>query len=391
MAFQYSEADVRKVKKVQFGILGPEELKESSVVHITTDRTFEGGKPIQGGLMDTALGAIDRMLPCTTCGMNEQECPGHFGHLELTKPMYHVSFLNTTLKALRCVCFSCSAILGDEPVTDGKPTLDSQRLAAATRKKNPAQRLRAVMDFAKTKKECWSCSAPQPSFKRDGLMINAEFKESTDDHERKMEVSAERAHSILKNISDEDARRLGFNPQWTRPDWMVITVLPVPPPHVRPSIKMDSTDGRGEDDLTIKLMDIVRANKSLRELEKNGAPNHIQLQTARLLQYHLATFVENNSPGQLPATTRSGRPLKSVSQRLKGKEVCTPAVDQALYTCPCLGGLPGRRASCERRRCHLLTRARAFGDAGAHPWQLDGQACRLFRPHCHHPRSQPRD
>ena len=140
------------------------------------------------------------------------------------------------------------------------------------------------------------------------------------DHERKMEVSAERAHTILKGITDEDARRLGFNPQWARPDWMLITVVPVPPPHVRPSIKMDSTDARGEDDLTIKLMDIVRANKTLRELEKNGAPNHIQLQTARLLQYHLATFVENNMPGVQPATTRSGRPLKSVSQRLKGKE-----------------------------------------------------------------------
>ena len=135
-----------------------------------------------------------------------------------------------------------------------------------------------------------------------------------------MEVSAERAHTILKGITDEDAQRLGFNPKYAHPSWMLITVVPIPPPHVRPSIKMDSTDARGEDDLTIKLMDIVRANKSLRELEKNGAPNHIQLQTARLLQYHLSTFVENNTPGQLPATTRSGRPLKSVSQRLKGKE-----------------------------------------------------------------------
>merc|ERR1719197_1766597 len=151
-------------------------------------------------------------------------------------------------------------------------------------------------------------------------MINAEFKEATDDYERKMEVTAEHAHRVFKGISDTDAKRLGFNPQYARPDWMLITVLPIPPPHVRPSIKMDSTDARGEDDLTIKLMDIVRANKSLRELEKNGAPNHIQLQTARLLQYHLCTFVENNTPGQQPATTRSGRPLKSVSQRLKGKE-----------------------------------------------------------------------
>ena len=82
---------------------------------------------------------------------------------------------------------------------------------------------------------------------------------------------------------------------------------------------MDSTDGRAEDDITLMLQDIVRANKSLRELEKNGAPNHIQLQTTRLLQYRIAMMVENQIPGQMPATTRSGRPLKSISQRLKGK------------------------------------------------------------------------
>ena len=140
------------------------------------------------------------------------------------------------------------------------------------------------------------------------------------EYERKLEVTAEKAHSIFERITDVDSKRLGFNPQFARPDWMLITVLPIPPPHVRPSIKMDSTDARGEDDLTIKLMDITRCNKALRELEKNGAPNHIQLQMARLLQYHLATLVENNMPGQQPATTRSGRPLKSVSQRLKGKE-----------------------------------------------------------------------
>ena len=180
MMFRYSEAEVRKVKCVQFGILGPEELKTSSVCEITTDRTFENGRPVPGGLMDPALGAIDRTLPCSSCGMDEQECPGHFGHLCLCKPMYHVSFINTTLKLLRCVCFSCSVILGDAPAEDGKPSLDASRLAAATSRRKPVQRLRAVMDFAKTKPTCWSCSAPQPNFKRDGLMINAEFKEATD-------------------------------------------------------------------------------------------------------------------------------------------------------------------------------------------------------------------
>ena len=64
----------------------------------------------------------------------------------------------------------------------------------------------------------------------------------------------------------------------------------------------------------------MRTNRSLKEQERNGAPNHIVLQHVSLLQYHLATLVTNTLPGVQPATTRSGRPLKSISQRLKGKE-----------------------------------------------------------------------
>ena len=117
--------------------------------------------------------------------------------------------------------------------------------------------------MAKTQKHCWSCSAAQPKMKRDGLTIQAEYSERTDENDQqKMELTAERAHRILKAISDEDCRKLGFDPQYARPDWMVLTVLPVPPPQVRPSIRMEGTGGRGEDDLTVKLMDIMRANKA---------------------------------------------------------------------------------------------------------------------------------
>jgi len=320
--FHHSEADVKKIKAVQFGIISPEECKAMSVCHIETDRTFENGRPVPGGLLDLRLGTIDRQWKCGSCGMDQAECPGHFGHIELAKPMYHLSFLNNVLKTLRCVCFSCSVILGNEPVDDLKgPDQVQRKLMNAFKKKNPAHRLRGIMEVAKTQKHCWSCSESQPNMKRDGLTIAAEWKESTDEQEaRKMELTAERAHRIVKAISDEDCTKLGFNPQYARPDWMILTVLPVPPPQVRPSIRMEGTGGRGEDDLTVKLMDIMRANKALREHEKNGAPNHIQLQLARLLQYHLATFIDNLIPGQEPATTRTGRPLKSISQRLKGKE-----------------------------------------------------------------------
>lgn len=72
---------------------------------------YEGGRPKQGGLMDPRQGVIDRVSRCQTCAGNMTECPGHFGHIELAKPVFHCGFLNKTIKILRCVCFYCSKLL----------------------------------------------------------------------------------------------------------------------------------------------------------------------------------------------------------------------------------------------------------------------------------------
>lgn len=150
----------------------------------------------------------------------------------------------------------------------------------------------------------------------------AEFKDVGDDPnvEKKQILTAEKVHAILKMISDEDCMALGFDPKWARPDWMIITILPIPPPAVRPSIMMDSA-ARGEDDLTHKLADIIKANANLRKQETSGMAAHIISQFQELLQYHIATFIDNEIPGFPQATVRSGsRALKSIKQRLRGKE-----------------------------------------------------------------------
>ncbi len=75
--------------------------------------TMEAGKPKIGGLMDPRQGVVDRLSRCQTCAGNMTECPGHFGHIELAKPVFHVGFLTYTVKVLRCFCFYCSKLLVD--------------------------------------------------------------------------------------------------------------------------------------------------------------------------------------------------------------------------------------------------------------------------------------
>src|SRR6202040_4034326 len=111
--FAYSAAPIRKVKEVQFGILSPEEIvrthslskikkllltnvsffnpqKAYSVAKIEHPEVMDEAthKPKMGGLMDPRMGTIDRNFKCQTCGEGMSECPGHFGHIELARPVF---------------------------------------------------------------------------------------------------------------------------------------------------------------------------------------------------------------------------------------------------------------------------------------------------------------
>ena len=190
--------------------------------------------------------------------------------------------------------------------------------------KNNKQRLRKFTDACKTKTICPSTGTPQPQYRLEGMKITAEFKKLEEDDylpeggERKQVITPEKALNILKNISDEDCRILGFDPEHAHPSWFVLQAMPVPPHPVRPSVAFDSST-RSEDDLTVKLMEIVRTNKNLQRQEQNGAPQHVVQEFTELLQYHIMTFMDNTVAGQPRALTRSGRPIKSISERLKGK------------------------------------------------------------------------
>jgi len=138
--------------------------------------------------------------------------------------------------------------------------------------------------------------------------------------EEKMVMYAEDVHTILSRISDRDCRVLGFSPKFNRPEWMICTVLPVPPPAVRPSVKSD-TGQRSEDDLTHKLCDIVKNNNALKQKIERGVLNKDQIDIAcQLLQYHVVTYIDNSTPGINPAQQRTGRLVKSLTERLKSKE-----------------------------------------------------------------------
>ena len=83
------------------------------------------------------------------------------------------------------------------------------------------------------------CGRYQPTIRRMGLELTAEWKHVNEDsQERKITLTAERVHEIFKRVSDEECSAIGMESRYARPDWMIVTVMPVPPLAVRPAVVM---------------------------------------------------------------------------------------------------------------------------------------------------------
>lgn len=304
----------RIVDKIKFGILSPEEIRKMSSTRVITADTYdEDGLPIPSGLMDMKLGTIEPGQRCHTCGNRVGQCPGHFGHIELARTVVHVGYAKRILKFLRAICPECSRLLLS------KSRIDEYR----ERKKQQLQVFESISDGlvkkvlkeARKTKECPWCGSPRKKITIE--KPTTYYEEVEGQGTRRLNPIEVRER--LEKMTDEDCQLIEINPEATRPEWMFLKVLPIPPVCVRPSITLDSGI-RSEDDLTHKLVDVIRINQRLKENIEAGAPQLIVEDLWELLQYHITTFFNNEVSGIPPARHRSGRALRTLTQRLKGKE-----------------------------------------------------------------------
>jgi DNA-directed RNA polymerase subunit A' len=301
-------ASPKRIGQIEFGLLSPKEIREMSVRKIIWADTYDDdGFPYPQGLMDLNLGVIDPGLRCKTCDQKASDCPGHFGHIELAKPVIHVGYTRMIRKLLRVTCRNCGRVLlSPDEVEKVVGTEDDSTGDQISEKDVKKERI------------CPHCGDQQ-------LKINFEkpttFSEVMVEEGKKVEHKLTPAdiRARLEKIPDEDLVPLGINPKVARPEWTILTVLPVPPVTMRPSIILENGQ-RSEDDLTHKLVDIIRINQRFKENQDAGAPQLIIEDLWELLQYHVTTYLDNEVAGCPPARHRSGRPLKTLSQRLKGKD-----------------------------------------------------------------------
>ncbi len=321
-----------KIIGIQFGMLSTEEKRNSSVAEITKKETITNGLVVTGGLLDSRMGVLERGSICPTDGLDYIQSPGYNGHIELAKPVFYTQFLPQIIQICKCTCFMCSKLLINK--NKYKYLLSY----------SPADRLKVVRDLCKTVRrcgidsdeDCSGCECIQPTKieKKDLATITAKWGKEKTENYHEIVLSAELLLQKFKRISDDDIVFMGFHPQWARPQDMICEVFLVPPPAARPSVKMNAQQ-RSEDDLTHILAQIVKMNNQLKEKiqsvsSSSSSASSTDATTAGYadktiqtylghLQHYIHCFVNNDSPNVPPMTQRTGRPLKSLMSRLKGK------------------------------------------------------------------------
>jgi DNA-directed RNA polymerase II subunit RPB1 len=298
-------------------MLSPEEIRKNSVAEITKRDTYINNKPVIGGLFDPRMGVLEPGLICPTDGLTYTDTPGYFGHIEMARPVFFIQHIKEIMKICQCVCFKCSKLLINKQLHKHALNLTNEK------------RWDYVTALCSKVKRCGDmtedgCGCKQPDkVKLEGmanLLAVWENIETTEGEDRKinMKLSPETVLKIFKRISDEDVHFLGFSPIWSRPEWMVCQVLPVPPPAVRPSVKHDAQQ-RSEDDLTHIFSNIIKTNTDLKnKIEENAQGNVIESLTM-VLQYYVAMIVNNKVKGAMPLAQRSGRPFQCIMSRLNSK------------------------------------------------------------------------
>ncbi len=292
MMYKMQKPIKKQISEIGFSLLSPEQIKKLSSAKIVTPELYDlDGYPVDGGLMDLRLGAIDPGVRCRTCGGRIKECLGHPGSIDLARPIMHLKYIPMVELGLRSFCKDCGKLLLEEKDLEKYP---------------PSQRAKK----AKDKKKCPHCQANQEKIRLD---------KPTSFYRGRTRIFPTEIRDILVNIPDDELRKVGINPETCRPEWAILTTVLVPPVTVRPSIILESGE-RSEDDLTHKLSDIIRANQRLWENLNAGAPEVIIEDLWDLLQFHVTTFFDNTVSKIPPARHRSGQPLKTITERIKGKE-----------------------------------------------------------------------
>lgn len=300
--------------------------------------------PTKYGCLDTRLGVCDKSRVCETCHQKVIDCAGHFGHIELALPVFHIGYLTNVIEILRCICKKCYRVLLSEP----QRTHICNRMLKSDDTLFKKEYRKSIIKECQKVTRCPYCGALNGKVKKiqniTGFRIVHErytpqkkcdetapeilehynsFKTAisyNDEIEPLLSKSDEIitplvAYHILSSIQPEDLPIIWMDEDLCAPQNLIFTKFPVPPVCIRPTVASDT--GTTEDDLSISLLAIIARNNQLKEsMSKGGKIKDFEDQWDSL-QSEITKFINGEVPG---SSFRDNKPIKGIITRLKGKQ-----------------------------------------------------------------------
>jgi len=332
----------RKIRSVRFSLMSSSEIARAGTFHVFERNLYQMPQrtPMVNGILDPRMGTTDkRGGECATCRGNMVDCAGHFGYIKLELPVFHIGYFKNIISVLQCVCKSCSRIL----------LSDADREVFLKRYRNPRMEItqrralyKKLTEKCKRCRTCPHCEDYNGVTKRAGQTLKIvhekysknpklleefmkEFETALKYNEQlraslpkvQDDLNPIRVLGILQRITDQDCELLDIA---DRPEHLLLTHLPVPPCCIRPSVEMDGVSGSNEDDITMKLIQIIEVNNVLRQGLEKGSPINNLMENWDFLQIQCAMYINSELPGLSLQYQGPGKPLRGFVQRLKGKQ-----------------------------------------------------------------------
>lgn len=354
-------ATPKRISGLEFSALSAADIVAQSEVEISTRDLFDlenGRAPRAGGALDPKMGVSSSSLECTTCHGNLASCHGHFGHIKLALPVFHVGYFKATIQILQGICKNCSAVLLNDH--DRRHFLSELRRPGVDNLRRMGI-LSKVLDQCKKQRRCLQCGALNGVVKKAAAgsgsaslkIIHDTFrwagKKSVPEkdkwvgdwdevlsHNPELERYVKRCMddlnplktlNLFKQLKPEDCELLGIDSsnKSGRPETYIWRYLPAPPVCIRPSVMMQDSPASNEDDLTVKLTEIVWTSSLIKSGLEKGISINNMMEHWDYLQLSVAMYINSDSvnPAMMPGASSGGgkvKPIRGFCQRLKGKQ-----------------------------------------------------------------------
>lgn len=341
-----------KISHLVFNVPNPRNIRRQShiqcinnTLYDTTSSSGKLRKTAPFGVLDTRLGTSQKHVDCQTCSQGLLDCVGHFGYIDLQLPVFHVGYFRFVLSILQCICKRCSRFL---LISDRDNLLAKLRRPDLSYLEKKAIH-KDIVTRSKKIKNCSHCGLVNGTVKKIGLykilhvtaLTKAAEKAKQDENEH------DDLLQMLKSIGEKDTLELAdclekakaelLDPIRVkilfeqipdnelplhlisnfRPEDLIVTRVTVPPACIRPSV-INEADASTEDDLTIKLSEIIFVNDVIAKRKSSGAQMSMLIEDWDFLQLHLALYINSETSG-IPFALKPKKPTRGLVQRLKGK------------------------------------------------------------------------